>query len=198
LDDLITGLTTSEKPTSQYKDHLKNDKFNSMSNKQKETTSFVIRFTQKLYQDDQDETQIQWRGNIRHVQGGEEKRFSDFSKAMEFIQTKLADLTLESLEDKPAEEQKGILSKSFDLWKKVALDAPKLVIQTIKDPMAQVEQIQNQVKDVIDQNIEPEINQWRSASKTDFQELMAAVNNIAVEVKDLKKKVDKLSDKKKK
>jgi len=169
-----------------------------MSNKQKETTSFVIRFTQKLYQDDQDETQIQWRGNIRHVQGGEEKRFSDFSKAMQFIQTKLADLTLESLEDKPAEEQKGILSKSFDLWKKVALDAPKLVIQTIKDPMAQVEQIQNQVKDVIDQNIEPEINQWRSASKTDFQELMAAVNNIAVEVKDLKKKVDKLSDKKKK
>lgn len=168
-----------------------------MSN-QKETTSFVIRFTQKLYQDDQDETQIQWRGNIKHVQGGEEKRFSDFAKAMEFIQTKLADLTLESLEDKPTEEQKGILSKSFDLWKRVALDAPKLVIQTIKDPMAQVEQIQNQVKEVIDQNIEPEINQWRSASKTDFRELMAAINNIAGEVKDLKKKVDQLSDKKKK
>jgi len=167
-------------------------------NKQKQTTSFVIRFTQKLYQDDNEETQIQWRGNIKHVQGGEEKRFSDFSKAMEFIQAKLADLTLESLEDKPAAEQKGILSKSFDLWKKVALDAPKLVIQTIKDPMAQVEQIQNQVKDVIDQNIEPEINQWRSASKTDFQELMTAINNIAGEVKDLKEKVDQLSDKKKK
>lgn len=166
--------------------------------KQKDTTSFVIRFTQKLYQDDQDETQIQWRGNIRHVQGGEEKRFSDFAKAMEFIQAKLAELTLDSLEDKPVEEQKGLLSKSFDLWKKVALDAPKLVIQTIKDPMGQVEQIQNQVKEVIDQNIEPEINQWRSASKTDFQELMAAVNNIAGEVKDLKKKVDQLSDKKKK
>jgi len=161
--------------------------------KQKDTTSFVIRFTQKLYQDDQDETQIQWRGNIRHVQGGEEKRFSDFGKAMEFIQSKLAELTLESLEDKPAEEQKGILSKSFDLWKKVALDAPKLVIQTIKDPMAQVEQIQNQVKEVIDQNIEPEI-----ASKTDFQELMAAVNKIAGDVKELNEKVDQLSKKKKK
>lgn len=164
--------------------------------KKPDTTSFVIRFTQKLYQDENGETQVQWRGNIRHVQGGEEKRFSDFSKAMEFIQNKLAELTLDSMKNKPVEEQKGILSKSFDLWKRVALDAPKLVIETIKDPMAQVEQIQNQVKEVIDQNIEPEINQWRSASKSDMQEILQAIQGISTEVQDLRKKVDKLSGKK--
>jgi len=171
-----------------------------MSNK-KDTTSFVIRFTQKLYQNEQDETQVQWRGNIRHVQGGEEKRFSDFTKAMEFIQGKLAELTLDSLEHKPKEEQEGILSKSFNLWKKVAMDAPKLVIQTIKDPMGQVEQLQNQVKDVIEQNIEsiePEINQWRNASKSDFQQLMETMEGMSKKMDDLQSKVDALMTQNKK
>jgi len=171
-----------------------------MSNK-KDTTSFVIRFTQKLYQDEADETQVQWRGNIRHVQGGEEKRFSDFSKAMEFIQEKLAMLTLESLEHKPKEEQDGILTKSFNLWKKVALDAPKLVIQTIKDPRGQVEQLQNQVKDVIEQNIEniePEINQWRNASKSDFQQLLEMMQGMTEQMNHLQTKVDALTAENKK
>lgn len=164
--------------------------------KKPDTTSFVIRFTQKLYEDDDGETQVQWRGNIRHVQGGEEKRFSDFSKAIQFIQDKLAELTIESMKNKPEAEQRGILSKSFDLWKRVAMDAPKLVIETIKDPMAQVEQIQNQVKEVIEDNIEPELNQWRSASKSDMQEVLEAIKQLSGEVQELKKQVGKAGRKK--
>lgn len=163
--------------------------------KKDDTTSFVIRFTQKMYQDEANETQVQWRGNIKHVQGGEEQRFSDFSKAVEFIQGKLAELTIQSAEHKPVEEQKGILSKSFDLWKKMAADTPRMVMNTIKDPKGQVELLQNQVKDVIGPHIEQEVDQWRSASKSDFKQLIEAVNGIAAELQTIKTKVDKLSEK---
>ena len=49
-----------------------------MSPKKDETASFMLRFTQKIFNSESGEPQVQWRGNIRHVQGGEEKRFSDF------------------------------------------------------------------------------------------------------------------------
>lgn len=169
--------------------------------KREETTSFVIRFSQKMYKDDKGETQVQWRGNIRHVQSGNEQRFVEFNKAMEFIQDQLAELTLQSVEGKPKEEQKGILSKSFEIWKKVATDAPKMVMETILDPKGQVEQIQNQVEQVrenLGQTIETELNQWRRASKSDIQQLVEVVNNIAADVKELKVKMDKLTPKEKK
>lgn len=165
-------------------------------NPKEETTSFVIRFTQKMFNDENGEAQVQWRSHIRHIQSGKEQRFSDFSKAIEFIQSQLAELTLQAMEDKPAAEQKGILEKSFNIWKKVALDYPKRVMETIKDPKAQVEQIQNQVSQVgeaISQNIEAEINQWRGASKADFAQLLKVVNGLATDMKELKVKVDDLS-----
>ena len=65
-----------------------------------ETASFVIRFTQKIYQNDKGESDVQWRGNIRHVQGGDEKNFSQFNDVVTFLQEKLADLTIIAMEDK--------------------------------------------------------------------------------------------------
>ena len=48
--------------------------------------SFVLRFTQELWQDPQGEPHVRWRGHIRHVQGDEEERFTDFAEAVTFIQ----------------------------------------------------------------------------------------------------------------
>ena len=104
-----------------------------MASKKDETASFVIRFTQKIFENKKGEPEVQWRGNVRHVQGGDEIRFSKFEDVTTFVQNKLAELTVQALEDKTPEEQKGILSKSFDLWKKMAFEAPKKVIDTIKD-----------------------------------------------------------------
>ncbi|MFK7908877.1 MAG: hypothetical protein AB8B69_27360 [Chitinophagales bacterium] len=166
--------------------------------KKEETTSFVIRFTQKIFADEAGESQVQWRSHIRHVQTGKEQRFSDFSKAVEFIQNQLADLTLQGMEDKPEEEQQGILEKSLNLWKKMAMDYPKKVIETIKDPKAQVEQLQSQVSQVgeaISQSLETEMNQWRGASKSDVSELLTLVKGLAADMTELKAKVNKIADK---
>jgi DNA repair ATPase RecN len=120
-----------------------------MTTKKEETASFVIRFRQMIYDGDTGESEIQWRGNIRHVQGGDEKRFSEFEEVLSFMQEKLSELTIEAMEDKTPEEQKSIITKSFDLWKKMKSTGPKLVMDTIKDPKKQVANIQQQIHDQI-------------------------------------------------
>lgn len=169
-----------------------------MSVRKDETASFMLRFTQKIFNSESGEPQVQWRGNIRHVQGGEEQRFSKFDDVVSFIQSKLADLTIQAMEDKPIEEQKGILSKSFDMWKKMAVEGPKMVMETIKDPkkgMAQIQDqiqdISHQVKDEISQKLE--IDTWKTASKSDFKEIMEKLSDISAEVSALNAKVDQLA-----
>ena len=180
-----------------------------MATKKDETASFVLRFTQKIFQNEQGEPQIQWRGNMRHVQTGEEKNFSKFDDVVQFIQHTLTDLTVQATEHKTPEEQKGILSKSFDLWKRMAIDTPKLVLDSIKDPKKQAhiiqEQIQeqiHQVGDALNQKFEDvreklEVDEWRSSSKSDYKNIMKMLELMAGEISALNQKVDKLSKKSK-
>ena len=168
-----------------------------MSVKKEETASFMLRFNQKIFNTESGDPQVQWRGNIRHVQGGDEQRFSDFEEVVEFIQSKLADLTLLAMEDKSPEEQKGILSKSFDLWKKMAFEGPKMVMETIKDPKKQVAQFQDQmhqVRDEISQKLE--IDSWLRASKADYKQVMEKLEALSGELSDINRKIDALSKKK--
>lgn len=177
-----------------------------MSIKKDETASFMLRFTQKIFKNKEGEPQVQWRGNIRHVQGGDEKRFSEFDDAVNFIQGKLAEMTIQQMEDKSPEEQKGILAKSFNLWKKMALSAPQMVMETIKDPKKQVEKLQTEIQHVgetISQKVEDAIGQtvdvdeWRGVSKSDHKIMMELMEKMSKEVSNLNKKVNQMSKKEK-
>jgi len=175
-----------------------------MATKKDETASFVIRFTQKIFESEAGEPEIQWRGNIRHVQTGDEKRFSEFDKVTNFIQAKLGELTVTAMEDKSPEEQKGILSKSFDLWKKVAKETPKLVAATIKDPKKGIVQIQTQISqagDYIGEAIEdakdnlPELPDLRGHGKEEHSAIMKKLEEMSVRMEELSAEVKKLSKK---
>lgn len=169
-----------------------------MSSNKDETASFVLRFTQKIFVDEAGESQVQWRGNIRHVQGGEEKRFSDFDKVVAFIQAKLAELTVEAMKDQSPETQQGILAKSFDLWKRMATDYPKKVLETIADPKGQIEILQEQIQEQVTQVGESVgkrlgIDEWRQVSKADYKTMMQRLDAIVDSIETLNDKVDKLS-----
>lgn len=173
-----------------------------MSHKKDETASFVIRFNQKIFQSDTGEPQVQWRGNIRHVQGGDEKRFSEIENALQFIQQKLTDLTLQATEDKTPEEQEGILSKSLNLWKQVKEDYSKIVLETIKDPRGSVEQLQEQVQEQVSQmsdrlrpNLDPD--SWKPVTRSDFKKTNDSIEALTKAVEALTHKVEALSSEKK-
>tara|TARA_B100000497_G_C7688709_1_gene418038 strand:- start:1281 stop:1778 length:498 start_codon:yes stop_codon:yes gene_type:complete len=159
----------------------------------KNTASFMIRFTQQFFEDNTGEENVQWRGKISHIQGGKEKNFSELEDALSFIQENLTSLTLSSTSHKTKEEQDGLLSKSFDIWKKMAKNAPKMMMETIKDPQAQVANIKEQLTDVgeeIGQKLE--IDSWRTASRSDIQNILSEMKSISDKIVLLDKKIDKI------
>jgi gas vesicle protein len=170
-----------------------------MSKKQDQTASFMVRFNQKIFEED-GESKVQWRGKISHVQGGEERNFSDFDDALLFMRDRLANLTKEATRDKTTEQQEGILQKSLYMWKTMKEVGPKVLLETIKDPKKQLHHIQDQIQDQIS-NISEEIgekvhiDEWRNASRSDFKKVKKSINQLSDEIQKLSDKIDSISKK---
>jgi len=170
-----------------------------MAKKQDQTASFMVRFNQKIFEEN-GEPKIQWRGKISHVQGGSDTNFSDFNDALVFMQQKLAELTNEATEGESEEHREGLLEKSFSMWKTMKEVGPKMIMETIKDPKKQISNIQDQIQDQIS-NISEEIgqkvqiDQWRNASRADFHDIQNAIAELSKEIKTLTNKVDQLKKK---
>ncbi len=170
-----------------------------MAKKQDQTASFMVRFNQKIFEEN-GEPKVQWRGKISHVQGGVDENFTDFNDALVFMQKKLAELTNEATKGESRERREGILQKSFSMWKTMKEVGPKLIMETIKDPKKQISQIQDQIQDQISTIGEEisekvQIDQWRNASRADFRDIQNAIADLSKEVKKLSSKVDKISKK---
>ncbi|MGJ8593178.1 MAG: hypothetical protein ACSHXF_11555 [Aquaticitalea sp.] len=158
-----------------------------------QTASFMVRFSQKIFEEN-GESKVQWRGKVSHVQGGEAMSFSDFNEAVVFIQKKLAELTLEATKHETPEQQDSLLKKSFSLWKTMAKEGPKFVRETIKDPKKQVANLQEQISYFGDEMKEKvHIDEWRNASKSDYNDMKNSMSELASEIKKLNAKVDALS-----
>ena len=154
----------------------------------------MVRFTQKIYEED-GESKVQWRGNVSHVQGGGDLNFSDFKDAVAFIQQHLTALTEEATSDKTSEEQENILAKSLSLFKTVAATGPKILKETLKDPRAQVANLQEQLSEYGEGLLEKvPIDQWRNASKSDFLAIQESLSGLSNSIAMLTEKVDALHD----
>lgn len=168
-----------------------------MKSNSDQTASFMVRLSQKIFEDEKGIPQVQWRGRISHVQGGDQKTFIEFTEAIDFIQDKLSAITKKATSDKTPEEQEGILSRSLDMWKKISSTSAKMAIETIKDPRKGVAQIQEQISQVgEDLGNRLEIDEWRGASKSDLKNLSQEMKRLSGEISLLHKKIDSLSDSK--
>jgi hypothetical protein len=164
-----------------------------MTKKAGQTASFMVRFNQIIYEE-KGESKVQWRGKVSHVQGGEDQSFSDFNDAVKFIQERLADLTLEATKHKSQEQQESLLTKSFALWKTMAKEGPKVIMETIKDPRKQVANIQDQISEFGEDLMEKvPIDDWRNASRSDFNTIKDSISELVAEVKKLNTKVEAIS-----
>jgi len=170
-----------------------------MNKKQEQNASFMVRFNQQIFEENE-EAKIQWRGKITHVQDGEEKRFSDFNDALVFMQNKLASLTEEATKHESSEKQESILYKSLSMWKTIKDVGPKVIRDTLKDPKKQLSHLQDEIQDKItiigDEISEKvQINEWRNASRSDFNKIQNQIESLSTEIKKLSKKMDTLNKK---
>ncbi len=173
------------------------DKSLNMNKKQEQNASFMVRFNQQIFEEN-GEDKIQWRGKISHVQDGDEKRFSDFNDALIFMQKKLAKLTEKATDHKSSEKQESIVEKSLSMWKTIKDVGPKVIRDTIKDPKKQFNQFQDQIQDQIsifgDEISEKvQIDQWRNASRSDFNKIQNQITTLSSQLDKLTKKIDKIN-----
>ncbi len=163
-----------------------------------QTASFLLRFTQKIFEDEKGESNVQWRGKVSHVQGNDVKNFSELKDAMQFIQEKLSALTLSSIEaDDSIEDKEGLLNKSLDIWKRLAKNYPKMVVDVIKDPKAQVSQIQEQLTSKAEEiSSKLDLNALKPPSKSDINILSEQISSLTKLVHSLEDKIGALTAKK--
>ena len=165
-----------------------------MTKKQEQNASFMVRFNQRIFEENGD-SKIQWRGKVTHVQDGDEKRFSDFNDALTFMQNKLAELTEEATKHETSEKQESILDKSLSMWKTFKNVGPQIIKDTIEDPKKQFEHLQDEIQDKISTFGEEisekvQINEWRNASRSDFNKIQNQIENLSSAIEKLSKKVD--------
>ncbi|MDD7913356.1 hypothetical protein [Polaribacter ponticola] len=170
-----------------------------MTKKQEQTASFMVRFNQQIFKEN-GESKVQWRGKISHVQDGDEQRFSDFNDALTFMQQKLGVLTEEATKHQSTEEQESIIHKSLSMWKTIKNVGPKVLRETLKDPKKQFSHLQDEIQDKISTIGEEisekvQIDQWRNASRSDFNSIQNQIENLSSEIKKLAVKIETIKKK---
>ncbi|GAB4433837.1 MAG: hypothetical protein Fur0044_31320 [Anaerolineae bacterium] len=155
---------------------------------QNNIASFVLRFTQELWRDAQGEPHVQWRGHIRHVQGDEEDRFTDFAEAVAFIQRYLTQLTLETLTGGQPMNQEKVLQESFKVWEQFAASYTDMMFETMQQTVKQSEAFREQ----FDQAAERALKVWQLSPQPQYGQLVEAINLLQAQVQTLTSKVEDL------
>lgn len=122
---------------------------------QRDTASFVLRFTQDLWKDDGGDPRVEWRGHIRRVQDGEELRFTDITEAMTFIQNSLLDVTMNAVPKEDKGYREKAMRESLKLWEKFAESYTALFVEAMQRSVKQSEVFQKQISEAVEQAIKP-------------------------------------------
>jgi hypothetical protein len=122
---------------------------------QRDTASFVLRFTQDLWRDPEGDPRIEWRGHVRRVQDGEELRFTDLADAMNFIQESLLQLTMNAVPKEDKMYQDKAMRESLKIWEKFAENYTTIMVDAMQQTMKQSESFQRQLKDAVEQTMKP-------------------------------------------
>ncbi|MBI1882551.1 MAG: hypothetical protein HYR94_30625 [Chloroflexi bacterium] len=155
---------------------------------QNSIASFVLRFTQELWRDDNGEPHVQWRGHIRHVQGDEEDRFTDFAEAVSFIQRYLTQLTLEALAGGQSMSQEKVLRESFKVWEQFASSYADLMFEAMQRTVKQSEAFRDQ----LDQATERALKVWHLPTQPNQGQLVEEIRLLQAQVQALTTKVENL------
>jgi hypothetical protein len=164
-----------------------------MTKTQRDVASFLVRFTQDLWQDDEGEPRVEWRGHIRHVQGEDEVRFTDFAEAMAFMQRNMKELTIEALEALSApehEEQRGVLKDSLGLWEQAATGYADMMFGAMEQTMARSQALQDRMDSALRQSLQS----WSPGSQSEPETILEALRALMVQVQVLADRVTGLED----
>jgi len=164
---------------------------------QRDSASFVLRFTQDLWRDTEGEPRVEWRGQVQRVKDGEELRFTDLADAMNFIQESLLKVTMNAVPKEDKTYQDKAIRESSKMWEKFAETYTSMMVNAMQQTIKQSETFQRQVTDTVEQAMKP---WWLSfvtppAPKPPESEAMATQVQILQTLATLQVQIQNLSEK---
>lgn len=163
-----------------------------MVDPEKDIASFTLRFVQQRWRDASGEPKVQWRGIIRHIQSSDETSFTDFVEALEFIQSHLAQLTLEATSGDSKPEQEKFLNESLKFWERFASNYSDMMFSALQQSMKQSEAIKEQVEKTAAQVL----GTTQASAQQDFARIVVAIKELHSSLEILSNKFDDYSSRK--
>ena len=152
--------------------------------------SFVLRFTQELWQDTHGEPHVRWRGHIRHVQGDQEERFTDFAEAVTFIQRYLTELTVDSLAGDESVSQEKVFKENFKLWEQFASSYSNMMFQAMEQTVKQSETI----KEHMDEAAKQALSAWQLPGQPNQEKILEALISLQAQIQTLTNRLEQLEE----
>lgn len=161
--------------------------------------SFVLRFAQEIWRDDQGAPRVRWRGRIHHVQGDEDARFTDFADAVAFIQERLAQLTMDAAAEAPAGDRELVVADGFRLWERFAESYAGMMEDAVARTVERSEAYRRQVADTLERSLRawnpllaPRERPQEERAAADADRVAEALDALRAEVRALDAKVEGL------
>ncbi len=161
-----------------------------MNNDQRHVASFVIRFTQHTWKDQQGEPRLQWRGQIRHVQDDQQISFTDLEEALSFMRQHLTQLTLEAAAGESHSGQESLLRESFKLWEGLVSSYTDMMKATIERTFGQSEVLKGEVEGAVERALQS----WDVTAGADTLKVTAALDRLNAQIHTLVGKIQQLED----
>ena len=162
-----------------------------MTETRRDTASFLVRFTQDLWQGEQGEPRITWRGHIRHIQSDRETRFTDFSEAVAFMQQQMQALTegsLAALSEHAQASGKSPFEIGFELWQETATRYTDMVFGAMQQTMKQSESMQKQMDSAMQESLQT----WTPAAQAAANPILNALQALQAQIEKLTARIDNL------
>jgi hypothetical protein len=156
-----------------------------MNEEQRSIASFMLRFTQHLWQDTQGEPQVQWRGRIHHVQSDDDITFTDLTEALQFIQRHLTQLTLDATSGDNKMDQDKVLHESFKLWEQFASTYSNMMFDAMERTINQSEALKDQMDEAVGQALKT----WQFPATSEQDKTVEVLNKLNSQIETLTKRV---------
>jgi hypothetical protein len=168
-----------------------------MTKTQRDVASFLVRFTQDAWHDDQGAPQVEWRGHIRHIQGDDHIPFTDFSEAVAFMQRYMTELTVgsfEALSAREQEERDDPLQETFRLWEKSAASYAGMMFSAMRQTMEQTMQQSETLKQQMDSAVRESLRAWTPAAGGEARPILEGLRALQAQVQVLAERVGGLEE----
>jgi hypothetical protein len=156
-----------------------------------EMTSFVVRFVREV----SEEQEARWRGLIQHVQSGAERNFATFTDAVQFMQDRVVQNTMQALDKAEKVAEKNLFSEMAGemtkMWGEIGPQMMELWTHTAEQFVAQ----SGVVRSHIDQAVAATLKASDSSSGLDQDAILANLSQLNDKLDQMAGRVDDLEKK---